>query len=232
MIATPAIVLHTTPYGETSVIVKVFTRLIGVRSYVIKGVRGRNARVKQNLLQPLTFLDMVVYDNPKADLNYVKELSPRGACLENAPVENALRFFMTEVLYKSLQEAEPMPALFDYVESVQPCPALPISFLLTVARHLGIEPLDNCCNAEPLFDLQEGRFVSSATETTLSPQLSTMLHEYLLSSHTTLLPGEGPGMRPLQSRRALIDALLAYYQMHLTTFRHFTSHEILHTVLK
>ena len=37
MISTPAIVLHTTPYGESSVIVKAFTRLLGVRSYIIKG---------------------------------------------------------------------------------------------------------------------------------------------------------------------------------------------------
>ena len=233
MISTPGIVLHTTPYGETSVIVKVFTRMLGVRSYIIKGVRGSNARVKQNLLQPLSCLDMVVYDNPKADINYVKELSPRHSSTvlsSQSPIDNALRFFMTEALYKSLPEAEPMPALFDYVESVEPSPALPINFLLAVARHLGIEPLDNCCNAEPLFDLQEGRFVSSATETTLSPQLSAMLHEYL---HSPLLSGEEPGVMPsLQSRRALIDALLAYYQLHLSTFRHFTSHEILHTILK
>lgn len=227
MISTQGIVLHTTPYGDTSVIVKVFTRQLGVRSYVIKGVRGRNAKVKQNLLQPLSCLDMVVYDNPKSDLNYIKELTPRDACYEATPVESALRFFMTEVLYKSLQEAEPMPALYDYVESVQSChdAALPIVFLLTVSRHLGIEPLDNRCLRESLFDLQEGCYVSVATETTLSPPLSELLHLYLSSQ-------EGCTVASLQSRRALIDALLAYFQLHLSGFRNFHSHEILHTILK
>lgn len=230
MISTPGIVLHTTPYGDTSVIVKVFTRTLGVQSYIIKGVRGPRAKVKQNLLQPFSCLDMVVYDNPKAELNYIKELSPRGACLEATPVGNALRFFMTEVLYKSLQEAEPMPALFDYAETIcssllTPHSSLPIDFLLTVARHLGIEPMDNCCPREPLFDLQEGRYVSASTETTLSPHLSSMLHDYLNSSPVTHPPS-------LIDRRSLIDALLAYYQLHLSTFRSFTSHEILHTILK
>ena len=230
MISTPGIVLHTTPYGDTSVIVKVFTRLLGVQSYIIKGVRGPRAKVKQNLLQPFSCLDMVVYDNPKAELNYIKELSPRCACTEATPVENALRFFMTEVLYKSLQEAEPMPALFDYLDSINSQfsilnSQLPIAFLLTLSHHLGIEPLDNYCPREPLFDLQEGRYVSSATETTLSQQLSAMLHEYLLSFHS-LSPFT------LTERRALIDSLLAYYQLHLTAFRNFTSHEILHTILK
>ena len=69
--------LHTTPYSESSVVAKVFTRQLGVRSYIIKGVRGRGGRVKQNLLQPLSSLDMVVYNNEKTDLNYIKELSLR-----------------------------------------------------------------------------------------------------------------------------------------------------------
>ena len=230
MISTPGIVLHTTPYGDTSVIVKVFTRLLGVQSYIIKGVRGPHAKVKQNLLQPFSCLDMVVYDNTKAELNYIKELSPRCACTEATPVENALRFFMTEVLYKSLQEAEPMPALFDYAEQAAAvadslaAANLPISFLLTVSRHLGIEPMDNYCPREPLFDIQEGRYVSAPTETTLSPRLSSLLHDYLTSVTTP--------QSPLSDRRLLIDSLLAYYQLHITGFRHFTSHEILHTILK
>ena len=228
MIATPGIVLHTTPYGDTSVIVKVFTRLLGVQSYIIKGVRGPRAKVKQNLLQPFSCLDMVVYDNTKAELNYIKELSPRCACTEATPVENALRFFMTEVLYKSLQEAEPMPALFDYAEQAaavgDSAANLPISFLLTVSHHLGIEPMDNYCPREPLFDLQEGRYVPAPTDTTLSPHLSSLLHDYLTSGASAL--------PPLSDRRLLIDSLLAYYQLHLSGFRHFTSHEILHTILK
>ena len=116
LLSTPGLVLHTTPYAESSVVAKVFTRQLGLRSYIIKGVRGRSGRVKQNLLQPLSSLDMVVYANPKTDLNHVKELAPRHPGQPSDPVANALRFFMTEVLYKALREAEPMPALFDYVD--------------------------------------------------------------------------------------------------------------------
>ena len=245
LLSTPGLVLHTTPYSESSVVVKVFTRQLGVRSYIIKGVRGPRGRVKQNLLQPLSCLDMVVYDNPKTDLNYIKEISPRhsspglgelsdegGLRSVSSPIQNALRFFMTEVLYKAMREAEPMPALFDYVDAVfcEQCETkhLPITFLLTVAYHLGIEPLDNHCTREPYFDLQEGRFVSSPTETTLTPALSTTLHEYLLSYHSLSLPFT----HTLGSRRELIDALIAYFQLHLSGFSHFHSHEILHTILK
>ena len=251
IVATPGFVLHTTPYSEASVVAKVFTRQLGMRSYLIKGVRGPRARVKQNLLQPLSCVDMVVYDNPKSDLNYIKEISlhqPSGpsSSLPLSPpltpsqysIENALRFFMTEVLYKSLRGEEPMPQLFDYVESTNTqlstlnsqLSTLPITFLLGVAHYLGIAPLDNYCSREPYFDLQEGRFVSVATETTLSPDLSYLMYQYLLSFHSLSLPFTSS--HSLKSRRDLIDALIAYYQLHLSGFHNFHSHEILHTILR
>lgn len=231
--STPGLVLHTTPYAETSVVVKVFTRLFGVQSYIIKGVRGHSGRVKQNMLQPLTSLDMVVYVNPKNNLNHVKELTPRHTITKaeqqprNQEIDNALRFFKTEVLYKALREGEPMPELYDYVENVtENHRDTPIWFLLTVAHHLGIEPMDNHSIREPLFDLQEGRYVSVSTETTLSTALSAMLHEYLSPFNFHLSTFN------LTERRSLIDALIAYYQLHLSGFRNFNSHEILHTVLR
>jgi len=226
-------VLHTTPYSESSLVVKVFTRQLGLRSYIIKGVRGRGGRVKQNMFQPLSNLDMVVYNNEKTDLNYIKEISPRNisACQRvNVSIENALRFFMTEVLYKALREAEPVPALFDYVDAINSqspntSPHLPISFLLTVARHLGIEPLDNYCSRDPYFCLEEGRFVSAANATTLPQNLSSMLHVYLCTSLPT-------SHFPLEERTALIDTLISYFHLHLSGFSNFHSHEILHALLK
>lgn len=232
LLSTPGLVLHTTPYAETSVVAKVFTRQLGLRSYIIKNVRGPRGKVKQNLLQPLSDIDMVVYDNPKTDLNHIKELFPRPPLSTTdylLPVRNALRFFMTEVLYKALHEAEPMPDLFDYVEAVNaqtafPDAQLPIFFLLSVARYLGIEPLDNYNSREPLFDLQEGRFVSVPAETTLSPRHSLLLHQYLT---VTDFP-----IPAFTDRRILIDALITYYQLHLSGFHNFHSHEILHAILK
>lgn len=229
LLSTPGLVIHTTPYAESSVVAKVFTRKLGLRSYIIKGVRGRSGRVKQNLLQPLSSLDMVVYDNPKTDLNYVKELSPRNPGLPSDPVNNSLRFFMTEVLYKVLREAEPMPALWDYVEnhsftSQENRADVPVTFMLKVAYHMGIEPMDNHSHREPYFELQEGRYVAEPDETTLPAGLSLILHEYLSA--------ETQHAASLQDRTALLDALIAYFQLHLSGFSHFHSHEILHTILK
>lgn len=241
-LSTPALVLHTTAYSETSVIAKIFTRQLGVRSYVIKGVRKGGGKTKQNLLQPLSHLDLVVYNNPKTQINYIKEIGPHIDATatqtlnhsSNQAIHNALRFFMTEVLYKTLREEEPMPELFDYVaasasfqEPNQRLAQHPIQFLLKVSHHLGIEPLDNYSTREPLFDMLAGRY-QYAGEHTLDASTSQLLHYYLQSMHTnTPLP-----LATLAQRTELINRLLEYYQIHLSEFRNFKSHEILHTVLQ
>lgn len=233
--------LHITQYAETSVIAKIFTRQLGVRSYILKGVRKGGSRTKQNLLQPLSYLDLVVYNNPKTQLNYLKEIAPHGGQkpvvsddMSDEAIHNALRFFMTELLYKTLREEEPMPELFDYVVDSaqfngdgQTLSHQPILFLLTVSRHLGIEPLDNYSQREPLFDQQGGRFCF-AGENTLNQSTSQLLHYYLQAVNS----GGPIPLTTLSQRTELINRLLEYFQLHLAEFRNFKSHEILHTVLQ
>lgn len=195
---------------------------------MIKGVRSARGKTKQNLLQPLSCLDMVVYDTSKDSLNYIKELHPRGAIPPADAVHNAMVFFMTEVLYKALKDDEPMPDLWDYIESVYILDEsvrladFPIYFLLQVARHLGVEPLDDMSPHSPYFDLQEGHYVAMQSETTLSAMLSESIHLYMCWQ----------GSADSQVRKHLLDALLVYYQLHLNGFQQLKSREVLHTVLK
>lgn len=120
LIRTTGMVLHTTNYSETSVITKIFTRQLGVRSYILKGVRSTTGRAKFNLLQPMSYLELVVYDNPKKQINFIKEIAPAQgqSAYETDPIVTSVRFFMAELLYKSLREDEPLPALFDYCAEV------------------------------------------------------------------------------------------------------------------
>ncbi len=253
---TEGLVLHTTKYAETSIIAKIFTRELGLRSYIVKGVRSAGGRTKQNMLQPLSHLGMTVYDNPKKQLQYIKEMRPaahRNSIAGNS-VKMALVFFMDEVLYKSLREEEPNPQLFDYVvaqldeleqaDTERPPSAapqqqatLPISFLLHTSRHLGIEPLDNYSIHEPLFNLKEGRFLAppSAYASTTNPNVHYFLDAHASSTlHYCLLGIHQQNAMPLMSapqRKTALCNLLEYYQVHLNDFKRFQSHEVLHAVL-
>ena len=243
-ISTPALVLHTTAYSETSVIAKLFTRQLGVRSYILKGVRKGGSRTKQNLLQPLCYLDLVVYNNPRSPINYLKEIAPHELVgktsvpsMSDEAIRNAVLFFMTELLYKSLREEEPDMELFDFVVDTlvqlqQPVSSvhsyLPLLFMLRLSHYLGIEPLDNYSSREPLFDLQNGRYQYSGDHA-LDSSTSLLLHYFLQAVRNN--DKECP-ITTLTQRTELINRLLEYYQLHLAEFKNFKSHEILHTVLQ
>src|SRR5690606_28723147 len=72
---TKGIVLRTVRYGETSVIVSIFTELFGMQSYIVNGVRSasRKAGTKSNLFQPTALLDLIVYHNEQKNLQRIKE---------------------------------------------------------------------------------------------------------------------------------------------------------------
>ncbi|HEX4373990.1 MAG TPA: recombination protein O N-terminal domain-containing protein, partial [Puia sp.] len=62
---TNGIVLRTVKYGETSVIVTIFTDLFGIQSYLVNGIRTSSKKMqsKINLFQPAAVLQLVVYHN-------------------------------------------------------------------------------------------------------------------------------------------------------------------------
>lgn len=236
LITTDGIVLHSTHYSESAVIARIFTRTMGVRSFMVKGVRGRHGKVKQNQLGPFSHIELTAYNNPKSDIDYVKEINLRHTAAGTSMVDNALRFFKAEMLYKTLRNEEPLPALFDWVTAPSTYPAAhqPLLFTLQLSRHLGIEPLDNYSDRTPHFSPDEGHFSASVAVTGNStaaaifdPESSSLLHSYLQTlHHARPLPAATQGQR-----NRLLDLLLTYYSLHLNEFRHFTSHEILHTVL-
>jgi len=72
---TKGIVLRTVKYGETSVIVSIYTELFGIQSYLVNGVRKSSKKGSGSaaLFQPAALLDLVVYYNELKQLNRIKE---------------------------------------------------------------------------------------------------------------------------------------------------------------
>ena len=62
---TKGIVIRVVKYGETSVIVSIYTELFGIQSYIVNGVRtsSKKASGKASQFQPAAILDLVVYHN-------------------------------------------------------------------------------------------------------------------------------------------------------------------------
>src|SRR6186713_636769 len=117
---TKGIVLRAVKYGETSLIVTIFTELFGAQSYLVNGVRtsSKKGSGKANLFQPSAILEMVVYHNELKQLQRIKEF--RWGSLYQQILsdvrKNAIALFMVELLTKCLKQPEPNAELFYFAE--------------------------------------------------------------------------------------------------------------------
>ena len=71
---TPAIVLKSFPYGETSIIARCFSRDYGKISLIIKGAR-RKKKSKASFFEPLSHIDLVYHHKSSRELQVVSKVS-------------------------------------------------------------------------------------------------------------------------------------------------------------
>ena len=169
---TKGIVLRAVKYGETSLIVTIFTELFGLQSYLVNGVRTstKKGSGKANLFQPTAILDLVVYHNELKHLNRIKEFkwSYLYQHIFSDVPKNAVALFMIELLTKCLKQPEANPELFEFCEDAfihldESTGSVMANFPLFFALHLpvffGFRISDEYSDKNSIVDLQEGMFV-------------------------------------------------------------------------
>ncbi|HEY0679960.1 MAG TPA: recombination protein O N-terminal domain-containing protein [Chitinophagaceae bacterium] len=74
---TKGIVLRTVKYGETSLVVTIYTEAFGTQSYLVNGIRkeSRKGGGRANMFQPASILNLVIYHNELKQLNRIREFS-------------------------------------------------------------------------------------------------------------------------------------------------------------
>lgn len=118
IVSTQGIAIKSIPYKESSTIVSVYTEAFGIKSYIVKGGRQKNASVRSALFQPLQILNLVVYENPKNNLQTIKEAT-LGDSLINIHtdiVRTTLAFFITEVVHLSLKEENKDTEIYSFLK--------------------------------------------------------------------------------------------------------------------
>ncbi len=236
---TRGIVLKTTDYGETSVIVQVFTEKLGLQSYIINGVKKPKAKISRNMLQPLHLLDMVVYHKNAGNVQRVAELK-NSPVLQTIPydvVKSSIALFLNEVLYKSIRQQSADENLFGFIFSAiewldhqtNGLANFHLLFLIQLTRYLGFYPDRYQANEADYFDLKNGTFSKYKPDSILylSPPHTQNFSRLLQCSFETLSELKFTG----DERRYLIAKLLEYYSLHIEGFGNIRSHEVLEEVL-
>ena len=227
---TKGVVLRTLKYGETSVIVSIFTELFGIQSYIVNGVRvsTKKGSGKANLFQPSAILEMIVYHNELKQLQRIKEFR-WGIIYQHILSDvrkNAVAVFMIELLTKCLKQPEANANLFHFVEdsflhldvaSDSVTANYPLFFALHLPVFFGFRFSDNYSELYPFLDLKEGGFLKQ------QPAHPHFLDDKQSSVTSQLLKVQQP--EELEDiklnhdfRRNLLYAYEVYYALHIQDF--------------
>lgn len=106
---TKAIVLKSVKYSESSVIVKMYTELFGLKSFIIRGVRKKHAKISANLLQPLSLVEVVFVNKEKDQLFIPRELSSwyQFTSIPFDVVKSSQAIFINELIYAPYAKKKP-----------------------------------------------------------------------------------------------------------------------------
>ncbi|MFK7947654.1 MAG: DNA repair protein RecO [Saprospiraceae bacterium] len=234
LIKTKGIVLRTVKYSETSLICDVYTEQLGLQTYIVSGVRKKNAKIGASLLQVMSLLDIVAYHRENKEMHRTKEIKPAYVYSE-IPFQlqkSAVGIFITELLQKTVKEAEPNPKLFEFIWNTfmyldlttDSVANLHLTFMVQLAEYLGFMPGGEHEREKSYFDLKEGVYtVEEPLHTySLSYNQSDLLRELsrlpITKTHDIQLTR--------QNRQKLLNRLIEFYQHHVDDFQRLNSHEI------
>jgi len=217
---TRGVVFRFTKYGETSIIVNIFTELFGLQSYIVNGVRSKSGKNKIALYQPLTLLDLVVYYRENANINRIKEVK----CLypyQSIPLDikkSAAAIFINEVVNKTIKEESHALELCNFmIDSFITLDTLTarvenfhLLFLLKLSRLLGF-------GAHHTNEVLAGRAIAIETEQIVGQLIESDYSDFVKMTN--------------RQRRDILDLLLKFYADHIESLGEMRSVQVLREVM-
>ena len=223
---TPAIVLHALKYGETRLIVDMFTRSYGRLSFIVSLPKSPKGKIKKQFFQPLTMLEIETDVRPRLQLQKLSDvrLLYPFSTIPFEPEKLAISLFLAEFLYYAVRGEQQNVPLFDYVtDSIQWLDGqegrfanFHLVFLMRLSRFLGFYPNLDGYTTGDYFDLRESIFSAQPpvhrdflqpAEAEIVQLMMRMdyatMHLYRLSHH---------------DRNRLLEVALTYYRLHLPDF--------------
>lgn len=223
---TEAIVLHSLKYGESRLIVDMFTRSQGHLAFIVNIPKTSNSKVKKQFFQPLSLLDIEVDIRPKVQLQKLSDvrlLQPFSS-IPFEPFKLSISLFIAEFLYYALRSEQQNENLFDYVvNSIQWLDGqedrfanFHLVFLMRLSRFLGFYPnLDDYVSGD-YFDLRESVFSK------MPPVHRDFLEPQEAEKVQLLMRMDYPTMHLFKmshnERNRFLDVALNYYRLHLPDF--------------
>jgi DNA repair protein RecO (recombination protein O) len=217
---TRGIVFRFTKYGDSSIIVTIFTERFGLQTYIVNSVRSKSAKGKIALYQPLTLLDLVVYYKENASIKRIKEVRcvHQYQTVQTDIRKSSIGMFMNEILNKSVKEENHAQELFDFLynslifldDQKTGFENFHLIFLIKLSRYLGF-------GAHDVDEVLGGRLTGKEEEMLLEQLIRAEYKDVLV-------------MNTIQ-RRALLEILIRFYSMHIDSLGEIRSVQVLKEVM-
>ena len=233
-------VLQSIRYGDSSLIVRMYTLNYGLQSFMVKGVKGKGSKNRVAFFQPMTFLRFVQSGKPSpSGLAFLKDPEVLYAyqSVPNVMNKSAILMYLSELLSHTLTQQERNENLFQFVyqsmvwlDLVETGYAnFPLYFTLEISRFLGFYPKPDYME-QSFFDMMEGQFVMNQPSHQYyfdregSRMLSLLLNRSIDDLSSLSLSGV--------QRNALLDGIITFMRLHAPVLKGLQSHEVLKEVLR
>ncbi len=220
---TKGIVFNFVKFRESSVIARIYTAQFGLKNYIVNNVRSSKPRYPVSYFQPMTLLDMVVYNKNHADINRIAEIKcwhPYKSIPYNV-IKSSVALFITEILYKTLREEEANPELYNFLEESllffdnmeELSMNFHLQFLFKYARYQGIEPIKI---SDMVHEIESNNYLVSLPESDF--RKIDQLIEAPYDSTITLSN---------ELRRKILSMIILFYQIHFEHLKELKSYKVL-----
>lgn len=239
-VTTKGIVLQRTKYGDSSLVVKIFTEKYGNITFLVKNAFSKKSQINSVYFAPLTLLEVTFALKNPTKLHFLKSVSItyHYAHIPFDIGKNALFLFYNELISKLLYETGEDETLFSFLEKMlqelDETPSLrPDSHLfnlLKLSKILGFAPESNFSAQKCYFSLQNATFepIIYNNEHFLSKEASA----YLFQIQEHIDDAENVHIPPKSVRNELLSGLLCYFQRHNEQINQMNSVEILQEICK
>ena len=217
---TRGIVFRFTKYGDTSIIVTIFTELFGLQTYIVNGVRSSSAKSKIALYQPLTLLDLVVYHKENANILRIKEVKcfHPYSTLHQDVKKSTMAMFINELINKTVKDESHASELHGFIssslvsldEASSNYENFHLIFLIKLSRLLG-------------FGIHHANEILANREA--DEKITTLLNQLIDKEYFD------PVTMTIAQRRTILDLLLKFFHTHIDTMGEIKSVAVLKEVL-
>ena len=235
---TTAIVLHNIKYGDSKMIVDMFTRAHGRMSFVVSIPKSSKSKLRKQFFQPLSMLSLEYDYRPKVQLQKIRNVAlfhPYSSLPFDID-KLTVGMFISEFLYHSLYGEQQNEQMFDYIsDSLMWLDSSPsqtanfhLVFMMRLSLFLGFYP--NLDDFVPgcVFDLRSGSFSSVA------PLYSDYLLPDEASQMSLMMRMNYSTMHLFKFTRAqrnrLLDVIVQYYRLHIPGFPDMKSLDVLRNI--